>query len=260
MAGSGGEPTGRSVASKVTAVLDAFTPARPRLTLNQIADAAGMPLSTAYRIVAHLVRWGGLERLYGGGYGIGQRMWEVGLLYPRGATMRDVVLPFMQDLYEATHENVQLAVLDGRQALYLEKLMGRRAVSVKTRRGGRLPLHATAVGKVFLAYAEPAFVDEVIGAGLRRYTPHTVIAPGHLRRELREARRTGLAMTREELTVGIVSVASPILDDAGGAVAALSISVRSSRTDFALLAGAVRTAALCASRRLRGALFAEAAA
>jgi DNA-binding IclR family transcriptional regulator len=75
------------------------------------------------------------------------RLWEIGSLAPRTTSLRDITTPFMQDLYEATHENVQLAVLDGREALYLEKITGRRSVGAKTRRGGRLPLHATAVGK-----------------------------------------------------------------------------------------------------------------
>jgi DNA-binding IclR family transcriptional regulator len=157
----------------------------------------------------------------------------------------------MQDLYEATHENVQLAVLEGYEALYLEKIRGRRSITVQSRRGGRLPLHATGVGKVLLAYAAPEFQDAFIARGLRRYTPHTIVAPGLLRSALAEVRRTGVAFSREEMTVGVLSVASPLLDAGGRAVAAMSISVRATGADLHRLAPAVRTAALCASRQVR---------
>ena len=69
-------------------------------------------------------------------------------------------------------------------------------------------MHATAVGKVLLAHTPPEFVEEVLKAGLKRYTPHTIVAPGHLERALAEIRRTGIAFAREELTVRTVSVAS----------------------------------------------------
>ena len=242
---------GRSVTSKVLAVLYAFSHDRYQLSLNEIAAQTKLPLSTSYRLATELVTGKALERAPGGGYQVGRRLWEVGSLAPSTATLQEIALPFMQDLYEATHENVQLAVLDGREALYLEKLRGRRSVPVKTRRAGRLPLHATAVGKVLLAFAPKPFVEDVLGNGLERYTPHTVVAPGHIRRALAEVRRTGVAFTRDELSVGVTSVASPLLDAAGNAVAAMSISVRSAGADPHRLAPAVRTAALCASRAMR---------
>ncbi len=146
MAANGDRIPGRSVTSKITALLGAFSQTRPDLTLNELSRATGLPLSTTYRLASELADWGGLERVDGGGYRIGLRLWEIGLLAPRTTSLRDIVVPFMQDLYAATHENVQVAVLEGREALYIEKISGRRAVSVKTRRGGRLPLHATGVG------------------------------------------------------------------------------------------------------------------
>ena len=143
---------GRSVTSKVVAILDAFSADTPRLSLQGLAERTGLPQSTTYRLACELVEWGGLER-GSGGYQIGLRLWEIGELARRGEQLRDIAVPFMQDLYDATRENVHLAVLDGHEALYIEKITGRRATRVVTRRGGRLPLHATGVGKVLLAYA-----------------------------------------------------------------------------------------------------------
>ena len=251
MAGGSTEWRGRSVISKVVALLDAFTATSPELTLGELAARTGLPVSTTYRLVSELVDWGGLERVPGGGYRIGLRMWEIGTLAPRGESLREVALPFMSDLYEATREHVHLAVLDGTEVLYVEKLAGRNAVQAKTRRGGRLPLHATAAGKVLLAAAPESLFHEIVAAGLRRYTAHTIIAPGHLRRALTEIRRSGIGYAREELTVGLNAVASPVLDADGTAVAALSVTLLSGRTELRRLGPAVHTAAISVSRALQ---------
>ena len=250
MAGNSTQWRGRSVTSKVVALLDAFSPTEPELSLNELARRTGLPVSTTYRLASELVGWGGLERASGSGYRIGLRLWEIGSLAPRGETVRDVALPFMHDLHQATGENVHLAVLEGHEALYVDKIAGRRWVSPKSRRGGRLPLHATGVGKVLLAFAPRELVDEVIAAGLTRYTPHTIGTPGHLRRALSDIRRTGVAFAREEMVPGTTSVAAPIFDADRRVAAALAVVLRSSRPDLRRLAPAVRTAAISASREL----------
>lgn len=238
---------GKSVTSKVAAILDAFSAEHPRLSLQSLSERTGLPQSTTYRLASELVEWGGLEH-GSGGYQIGLRLWEIGELARRGEQLRDVALPFMQDLYDATRENVHLAVLDGHEALYIETITGRRATRVVTRRGGRLPLHATGVGKALLAYASEEVVAEVLTGELKRYTPHTIITPAHLRRKLAEVRRTGLSFALEEMTLGSVSVAAPIFSAPNTAVAALALVVRSSRKDVQRLAPAVRTTALSLSR------------
>lgn len=250
MAESKAAPQGKSVTSKVAAILDAFSAETPRLSLQALTERAGLPQSTTYRLASELVEWGGLE--HGpGGYQIGLRLWEIGELARRGEQLRDLALPFMQDLYDATKENIHLAVLDGHEALYIERITGRRAARVVTRRGGRLPLHATGVGKALLAYAPPELVAEVLSKNLKRYTAHTVIAPAQLRRKLAEVRRTGLAFALEEMSLGTVSVAAPIFSAPETTVAALAVVVRSSRKDIQRLAPAVRATANSLSRILR---------
>jgi DNA-binding IclR family transcriptional regulator len=250
MAGNSADQ-GRSVTSKVVSLLDAFLPSARELSLNELADRTGLPLSTTYRLATQLVEWGGLERGDGGGYRIGLRLWEIGSLAAGGSTLQAVVSPFMQDLYEATHENVQLAIRSGRQALYIDKIAGPRSAPIATRRAGRLPLHATGVGKVLLAHAPPEFVEELIAVGLRRYTAHTIVNPAPLRRCLAEIRRTGIGFAREELTLGSVSVAAPVFDASGTAVAAISLVLPSSKAHLGRLAPAVRAVSLSASRDLR---------
>ena len=152
MAGGSTQWRGRSVISKVVSLLDAFTADQPELSLGDLARITGLPVSTTYRLASELVSWGGLERAESGtGYRIGMRLWELGALAPRAETLRELAQPFMQDLYAATGENVHLAVLDGLAALYVDTVSGRTAVPTRSRRGGRLPLHATGVGKILLA-------------------------------------------------------------------------------------------------------------
>jgi DNA-binding IclR family transcriptional regulator len=156
----------------------------------------------------------------------------------------------MEDLYEATHENVQLAVLDGYDALFIERIRGPRSVPILTRVGGRLPLHATGVGKALLAFTPPAFIDEVIARGLQRITPHTITDPDELRNNLADVRRLGYAVTREEMSLGTVSVAAPIRGPEDEVVGAISLVVDSHGADIARLSLPVRTVAMGLSRRV----------
>jgi DNA-binding IclR family transcriptional regulator len=245
---------GRSVVSKAASLLDAFTIDDLELSLNELARRTDLPLSTAYRLASELVAWGGLERAQGGGYRVGLHLLEIGARAPRSVTLHEIVVPHMQDLFVATRENVHLAITEGRQVLYIERVTGLQSIRVKSRRWGRMPLHATGVGKVLLAYADTEFVEQVIAEGLTRFTPYTIVAPGHLRRNLAEIRRTGVGFAHEEMTVGRLSVAAPLFDADGWAVAAISIVVPTT-VDPQRLAPAVRTAALSASRRLRERAF-----
>jgi DNA-binding IclR family transcriptional regulator len=245
-----GAPT-RSVTGRVAAILRAFGPYATELSLTELAHRSGLPVSTTARLAGELVELGVLEPGGHRGYRIGLRLWETGSLAVRGLTLRDVAVPFMQDLYEATHENVHLAVLEGEEVLYVEKITGRLSVPVKSHEAQRLPLHATGVGKVLLAHAPAELRQKLLAQGLPRYTPHTIVMPGPLSRALAEIRRTGVSYSYEELTLGTVSVASPVRDAGGAVVAALSIVVRTGRVDLARLGPAVRTAALGISRENR---------
>ncbi|MCX7522258.1 IclR family transcriptional regulator [Microbacterium sp. STN6] len=235
----------RSVAARLFAVIDAFggPAAGPSLTLTAIARRAGLPLSTTHRLVAEWVRWGGLDRQEDGRYRLGMRLWELGVQTPTAHNLRTIALPYLEDLYEATREHVHLAVLDGHDALYLEKLSGHRAVHVISRVGGRLPLHTTGVGLVLLAFAAPETIDEYLASPLQRFLPGTVTSPEQLRRRLAAVRSGGLAHMREEMTVGSSSIAAPIRDRAGRVVAAVSIVTRTTPRADAAHEHAVRQAA-----------------
>ena len=231
-----------SMAARTLSVLGAYDTDHPRRTLSELARATGLPLSTTHRLVAELVAWGALARRRDGRYEIGRRIWDLGLLAPVSLGLRDIALPFLQDISAATGENAHLAVLDGTSALYVERISGSRAVPIVSRSGSRLPLHATGVGKVLLAHADDDLVAQAL-SGARRTTPYTVVAPGVLRRQLADVRRRGYALTSEEMTLGTRSVAVPVTDGRGHVVAALGIVAGSSRRDLTRLVPALAVAA-----------------
>jgi DNA-binding IclR family transcriptional regulator len=195
----------------------------------------------------------GAVELSARGVRLGMRLFEVGQLVARPRSLREAAIPYLADLHEATGETVHLAVADGPDVVYVQKLENRRTPVLGSRIGGRMPVHCTAVGKALLAYAPPEQVKEILTHQLRRRTPRTIIAPGLLERELQRVRETGVAEELEESTIGIVCVASPVFDGRGSAVAAVSITGRATQFRTGRLAPAVRTAALGISRSLRGA-------
>lgn len=244
--------SGASVASRLFAVIDAFTTPTPSraLTLTAIAERAGLPLSTTHRMIAEWVTWGGLTRLDDGRYTLGLRMWEVGVQTPTAVSLRTIALPYLEDLYEVAHEHVHLAILDGMDALYVEKLSGHRAVRIISRVGGRLPLHATGVGLVLLAHAPAETLEQYLAQPLPRFLPSTVTAPDALRRRLADIRALGVAFMSEEMTAGSSSVAAPILDRTGQVVAAVSVVTTTTPTRDPAHEAAVRAAARGISRSL----------
>ncbi len=157
-----------TVLGRALAVLGSFSDERPEQTLGEIVAATGLPPATAHRLVAELVAWGALERPARGRYRIGIRLWQLGSLAPVARDLRDAALPFLQDLGAVTGQVVHLVVLDGYEALFLERLPGHAEVRVRSRVGRRLPLHASGPGKVLLAHASPGFVEEVVARGLPR--------------------------------------------------------------------------------------------
>jgi len=240
----------RTVTSKVLALLDAFTPACPELTLSELARRAGLSLATAHRRVAELVAWGALERGADGRYRVGLRLWEVASLAPRGLGLREAAMPFLEDLYEVTHENVQLAVLQGRELVFVERISGRQSVPVWTRVGGRFALHATGVGLVLLAHAPADVQAEVLAAPLKAYTVKTVTSAARLREALAAVRRNGHAVSDGQVTTDAVSVAAPVRDPGGAVIAAVSLVVHADGAQTATLAQLVRAAARGIGRAL----------
>ncbi|MEW2613579.1 IclR family transcriptional regulator [Streptomyces sp. NPDC047880] len=242
--------TGPTAPDRLLSVLAAFDHEHPALCLTDISRRAGLSLTTAHRLVGALTEWGALERDESGVYHVGLRLWELAALAPRGLALRQIALPYLEDLYEATHENVQLAVRDGRDVVYIEWLSGRSAVGVHIRVGARWPLHATGVGLALLAHGDPVFRKEYCAGELASFTPYTITEPERLRRVLAEVRRSGMAVSDRQVTEDALSVAAPVRGADGGVIAAVSIVVPHADAQVPVLGPAVRVAARGISRAL----------
>ncbi|MBP2324276.1 DNA-binding IclR family transcriptional regulator [Kibdelosporangium banguiense] len=238
-----------SVASRVFRVLDAFSETRPALSLSELSATTGLPLSTTHRLVAELTAWGGLTRGSDGRYRIGLRLLEIGSLSPGTLSLRERAMPFLEDLYSATRQNVQLAVRDELEAVYVERISARGAVNVVTRVGSRMPLHATGVGLILLAHADDGVRDRIFGAPLERFTEMTISGTTRLREVLAAARRDGYVISDRQIEMITQSIAAPIRDATDTVIAALSIVVPV-ETNAHTLVPAVRAAGHGISRAM----------
>jgi hypothetical protein len=157
---------------RAAAILGAFDAAHRELTLAALVARSGLPRSTTHRTADRMIRLGWLEKP-GDRYRIGNRLFEVASLAPIRLELREAVLPFLQDLHQATKITVQLGVLDGTQVLVVEKITGHRAMPMLSQTGGMIPAYCSALGRAILAYSEPAVIDAVLAGPLPAPTPRT---------------------------------------------------------------------------------------
>jgi IclR family acetate operon transcriptional repressor len=240
-----------SVLDRVTAVFEAFGEHDEGLGVSELARRANLPKSTVSRIAADLVGQRFLDRdgdkLY-----LGVHMFELGLAVERPRRLRQLALPVMHDLRNLTGQNVHLAVLEGSDVVVIAIVRAPSAAKPLIKVGGRLPAHATALGKALLAFSAQEDVEFIARGGLERRTPHTICEPSTLLPELAEARRSGIAIDREECATGRACVASPILSHGATSIAAISVAGSVDEIDVPRIAPAVRAAAITLSRRAGG--------
>lgn len=251
------DSAGEGVLTRTMRVLQCFTDDEPALSAARIAELTGLPSSTLHRLLASLTEYGLLTRAPGHRYTIGARLWELGELSPLSLRLRETALPHMLRLYEATGENVHLAVLDGppeeATALYVGRLTGSGSIPTLSRMGGRHPLHTTGVGKALLATRDDEWLERYFSVPLERETTLSITSEPQLRDDLARARSRGYATTREEMTLGNVSVAAPIARIEGLPPAAIGIVVHIERADERRLGALVVQAAKDLSKALRDA-------
>jgi DNA-binding IclR family transcriptional regulator len=248
--GEEGLPSLTSV-GKALAILDAFDGADPFLGVSDIARRAGLPKSTAFRLLLSLAEQGYVERR-GVQYCLGTHLFELGnqVSWCRPRNLRETALPYMCELQNLTNRTVHLAVLDGCEVLYIEKVQGHKPVAAPTRVGGRVPARNTALGKAILAYSPDSAVERVLAANAVPRTRYSIASPRVFREELAEIRRSGYAFDREESKLGLTCVAAPILRS-GEALAAISISGTVGDFDPDRIARRVRATADAIAAKLR---------
>jgi DNA-binding IclR family transcriptional regulator len=217
--------TGESSLTRAVRVLESFTPDDPELTVTEVARRSGLPLATASRIVAHLVDEGLLSRGPDREVRIGIRMWELASRAAPTRSLRDAAMPYLEDLHAVVGHHAQLAVLDGDEVIFLERLSARDAVINYSRIAGRLPLHISSSGVVLLAYGPRELQERVLARPLEAWTPSTIADPGRLRSTLEQVRRQGYALLPGHVHPDAAGIAVPVRNGLGEVVAALSVIV-----------------------------------
>jgi len=235
----------KSVLARGAVLLRACGESDGALSLADLATRTGLPKPTAHRLLGELTRLGLVERTPEGCYRIGLALFVLGQSAPSARELRDTALPYLGDLHEATHENVHLAVPDGTDTLFLQKITGRRATPIVSRTGGRLPAHCTATGKIFLAH-DPRLPHRT----LPRLTPRTLVLPGQLARDLALTRARGYGVNLEEAEVGISAVAAPVYGREPCPIAAISVTGGTRRLDVDRIGARVCAAARALTRAL----------
>ena len=182
---------GESVASRLLRVLDAFSVERPELGLTDISRTTGLPPATAYRLLRELIEHGAVQRTAAGRYAIGLRLWEIGRLTPTVSRLDEVAMPYLADLYQATHGSVHLAVSLGADAVYVSAINGHQPVRPLHPPGTRVSLASPGIGQVLLAYAPAEVLHHVLADYSHRTGEHPAGSAYGLYRVWRHHREYG---------------------------------------------------------------------
>jgi IclR family transcriptional regulator, acetate operon repressor len=236
---------------RLSAILDCLAQSDGVRGVSAIAADIGLPKSTVSRLINDLVEHRYLERVRGG-VRLGLRLFELGQRARGPRELRDIALTSMADLRQATGRTVQLAVLEGADVVYIGILRGdpRHSAPQRGEVGGRLPAHATALGKALLAFSAPEVLSAVLQSPLQSFTPNTITRPAVLKSQLADIRETGVSYQFEESGPGLTAVGSPILTPWHSAFAAISISGRVGEFAPQQVASAVRATALAIGRQI----------
>jgi DNA-binding IclR family transcriptional regulator len=235
-------------------ILGCFDHSHPERGISEIAKAVGLHKATTYRIVSTLVSYGYLERAEDGQrYRLGMAMASLGFIALRRTDVRREAMPIMTDLAARLNETCDLSVYNRGEVYFLEVVQGSRALTVAAAVGRSLPVHATASGKLMLAYLPDSEAEAVLEGPLAAHTQQTITRPGELRKQLEHVRAQGFAVDDEELELGVRAVSAPVRDRDGRVVAALSVTCPTSRLPLdriPVIAAEARQAAEAISHRL----------
>jgi len=211
-------------------VIDCFT-LRASWSLAELAQHLGQNKATLFRVLHTLEQFGYLAKDGATGRHVpGLRLHTLGAAAVQHETLRWQALPPLQDLAQATGETVHVGILHDGVVVTVQVVEGTHAVRMHSAVGKRSPAHASALGKVLLAYLPDAEVEALVARhGLPRFTASTLTTPAALREALHRVRQQGYAPDEEEIEPGLRCLAAPITDQAGRPTAALAISAPASR-------------------------------
>jgi DNA-binding IclR family transcriptional regulator len=207
-------------------LLDLFTAAKPEQSATEIARDAQLPLSTAFRLLATLVRLRFLDyNPHSRKYRLGLKLLELGYIVSQQLDLPRLATPILHGVATEANETAHLSMRDGDEGVLIAKAETSESLRLHTALGRRVPLHAGASMKVILAFMADEHVDSYIErSGLPGVTPNTVQDPKRLWADIRNIRKRGYAVTRSEQTRGAAGVSAPVRNHSGDVIAGLTIS------------------------------------
>lgn len=239
--------SGDSVVDRVVRVISAFPEGVNSLQLSELATRSGLPLTSAHRIVRQLSAHGLLETRDGGNVRLGLRLWELVNRNAPTLALRQAALPFMEDIQQVLNQNVNLAVLDGWEALFVERMSRRGSVANRAKVAGRMPVHVSSAGLALMAYQEKPLQADY----LKQFTdPAGKLTPDTVRLLLAETAHQGFAQLAGVVDPDTWGIAVPVLDGRQRAVAALGVVVPLQEMRLQALVPALQTAARGIARQL----------
>lgn len=236
------------MAERIVRVISAFDAEHPAMPVTMLARRAGLPLSTTHRLARELVALALLQRTGTGELRLGLRLWELANRSSAALDLRQVAMPFMEDIQAVIRQHTQLSVLQEDEVLFIERLSSRGSVSNFAKVAGRLPLHISSSGMVLMAHSPRHVQEEYLDR--HRNDPPPFPQAGSLRLQWAEIRHQGCATLPGVVDPDTTGIAVPVFGPQGSAVAALGVVVPRGRENTAATVPALMTAARGISRGL----------
>ena len=213
-------------------VITSFSAERPRQTLADVARETGLTRATARRLLLTLVELGYVQT-DGKLFELTPRVLDIGYSFISSLNVQDLAQPYLEAFSERVRESSSVAVLDDTDIVYVARVPTARIMTVAIGLGSRFPAYQTSMGRVLLAeLSDDAAIDVYRRSDTSRVTERTVGSAGALVEKLAEVRRCGYAVVDQELEIGVRSVAAPLRDGTGRAVAAVNVSTHAGRTSL----------------------------
>ncbi|MBH0122900.1 helix-turn-helix domain-containing protein [Rhodococcus sp. HM1] len=232
-------------------VLKLFGRERRPLSVTEVAGLAGITRTAARRFVLTLEYMGYLS-YDGTAYAARPAILEIGDAYVLSSGLPDIVRPHLERLAAQTQETASLTVLHHDKIFYVDRVQANRVLTVEIVVGTSLPAYAVATGRVLLADRTDAELDAYLASvNTHSYTEATTIDTAELREKIIAARNEGWSLADQELSEGVRSIAVPVRDADGRAVAALNVSAQSSRVSLDHMRGSILTVLRNAAEQIR---------
>ncbi len=216
-------------------VIRSFSAFAPAQTLTEVAERTGLTRAGARRILLTLQTLGYVEA-EGRLFRLTPKILDLGYAYLSSLPLWQRAGPAMQAVVAQVHESCSAAVLDGPDIVYVLRVPTQKIMSINLGVGSRLPAYCTSMGRVLLADLPPAERERRLAQRpLQALTPRTLTDPQALAVAIDKVQREGFSLVDQELEDGLVSMAVPVRDRSGRAVAALNVSGQASRSSPALL-------------------------